>query len=74
MSSDRVGNGQTYHAPTNEFVTNLPQILKAAKFEYRATFGDLKELKDAIHTLEDSLTSTRQELVSSEHSLPWISV
>jgi len=42
----------------------IMQILKAAKHEYRSTFGDLKELKDAIHTLEDSLTSTRQELVS----------
>ena len=42
------------------------QILKEAKLEYRTTFGDLKELKDAISTLEDTLTSTRQQLVSSK--------
>lgn len=41
----------------------LALTLKKSKAEYRVAFGELKELKDAIVTLEESINSTRVKLM-----------
>ena len=37
--------------------------MKKAKLDYRAAFKEVKEIKDDISTLEESINSTRVKLV-----------